>query len=293
MPGGEKRCDDCQELYHQGTNLSEYGCRCLRAKYTAAKTSRERFNDVQPTETTEGGEIGGRVQCADCWEFYNKGTNLRQYGCVCFKAKAEAVFAGPGKFCEDDKCYSYAAKSGLCNWHAKAASKTPTSANPFEKCKQELKVGDNVYTYYSIRSLNDPRVAKLPYSIRVLLECAVRNADDFEITKDDVENILNWQETATKDIEIPFKPARVLLQDFTGVPSVVDLAAMREAMKRLGGDPTKINPLVPAELVIDHSVQVDFAREPDATKKNLDKEMERNSERFQFLKWDQIGRAHV
>lgn len=228
------------------------------------------------------------MQCEDCWEFYNKGTNLREYGCVCFKAKAEAVFAGPGKFCEDDTCYTYASKSGLCNWHAKSAAPASTThANPFEYCKKELKVGDNVFSYYSIRSLNDARVAKLPYSIRVLLECAVRNADGFEITKEDVENILNWHETSTKDIEIPFKPARVLLQDFTGVPSVVDLAAMREAMKRLGGDPTKINPLVPAELVIDHSVQVDFAREPDATQKNLDKEMERNSERFQFLKWGQ------
>jgi aconitate hydratase len=160
-------------------------------------------------------------------------------------------------------------------------------SNPFDHTKTALKVGDASFQYYSIPALKDPRAAKLPYSIRVLLECALRNADNFEITEKDVENILNWQVTSKNDMEIPFKPARVLLQDFTGVPSVVDLAAMRDAMKRLGGDPDKINPLVPAELVIDHSVQVDHFNDPDAVKKNLDMEMTRNSERFKFLKWGQ------
>lgn len=159
--------------------------------------------------------------------------------------------------------------------------------NPFESCKTELKVGGVSYSYYSISKLNDKRVANLPYSVRVLLESAVRNADEFQVTSADVETIMNWKQTSEKDMEIPFKPARVLLQDFTGVPSVVDLAAMREAMKRLGGDPNAINPLVPADLVIDHSVQVDYIRSSDAVKLNLDKEMERNSERFQFLKWGQ------
>lgn len=120
-----------------------------------------------------------------------------------------------------------------------------------------------------------------------ILSWVVRNADNFEVTEADVEKILDWEVNCKKGIEIPFKPARVLLQDFTGVPSVVDLAAMREAMKRLGGDPSKITPQVPAELVIDHSVQVDSFRNPNAVKKNLDMEMHRNSERFKFLKWGQ------
>lgn len=100
-----------------------------------------------------------------------------------------------------------------------------------------------------------------------------------------MEKILNWVENSNKDVEIPFKPARVILQDFTGVPAVVDLAAMRDSMKRLGGDPSKINPLCPVDLVIDHSVQVDVARTMDAKKQNEDLEFKRNRERFQFLKW--------
>lgn len=125
----------------------------------------------------------------------------------------------------------------------------------------------------------------MPYSIRVLLESAVRNCDDFSVKEADVEKILNWAENSEKGIEIPFRPARVILQDFTGVPAVVDLAAMRDAMKRLGGDPSKINPLVPVDLVIDHSVQVDVAGQPDASKINEQMEFKRNKERFQFLKW--------
>ncbi len=123
-------------------------------------------------------------------------------------------------------------------------------------------------TYFNLPALNDPRLERLPFSIRVLLESAIRNCDEFEVKSSDVENILNWETLSKKQIEIPFKPARVILQDFTGVPAVVDLAAMRDAMVRLGGDPKKINPLCPVDLVIDHSVQVDVARTKDAWKDN-------------------------
>ena len=155
--------------------------------------------------------------------------------------------------------------------------------NPFQSCFKQLP-GFNA-SYYDIQALNDPRLAKLPFSIRVLLESAVRNCDEFEVSSADVENILNWEVSSVAQTEIPFKPARVILQDFTGVPAVVDLAAMRDAMARMGGDPSRINPLVPVDLVIDHSVQVDFSRSPDALEKNQAIEFSRNSERFAFLKW--------
>ncbi|XP_077996557.1 cytoplasmic aconitate hydratase-like [Glandiceps talaboti] len=125
-----------------------------------------------------------------------------------------------------------------------------------------LKVDDSEFNYYNLGKLNDDRYDHLPYSIRVLLESAVRNCDNFHVKEQDVENIINWKDNQEKDVEIPFKPARVILQDFTGVPAVVDFAAMRDAVKRLGGDPQKINPVVPADLVIDHSVQVDVSRRP-------------------------------
>lgn len=158
-------------------------------------------------------------------------------------------------------------------------------ANPFQKVATQLQAAGKALTYYNIRSLNDPRLDTLPFSIRVLLESAVRNCDEFEVTSRDVENILNWEKLAKKSIEISFKPARVILQDFTGVPAVVDLAAMRDAVARLGGDPKKINPLCPVDLVIDHSVQVDKARVKDAWKENEEIEFKRNYERFEFLKW--------
>lgn len=158
-----------------------------------------------------------------------------------------------------------------------------TQSNPFQHCFRNLLGFDA--GFYDIQALNDPRFKTLPFSIRVLLESAVRNCDEFEVTKKDVENILNWQVTSQEQTEIPFKPARVILQDLTGVPAVVDLASMRDAMARLGGDPTRINPLVPVDLVIDHSVQVDFARSPDAMEKNQEIEFQRNAERFSFLKW--------
>ncbi|KAK1326198.1 hypothetical protein QJS10_CPA01g00891 [Acorus calamus] len=139
--------------------------------------------------------------------------------------------------------------------------------------------------YYSLPALNDPRIDKLPYSIRILLESAIRNCDNFQVTKDDVEKIIDWENTSPKQVEIPFKPARVLLQDFTGVPAVVDLACMRDAMNRLGSDSNKINPLVPVDLVIDHSVQVDVAKSENAVQLNMELEFQRNKERFGFLKW--------
>ncbi|KAG2582114.1 putative aconitate hydratase, cytoplasmic [Panicum virgatum] len=138
---------------------------------------------------------------------------------------------------------------------------------------------------YSLPALNDPRIDKLPYSIRILLESAIRNCDNFQVTTNDVEKIIDWENTSPKLAEIPFKPARVLLQDFTGVPAVVDLAAMRDAMAKLGSDANKINPLVPVDLVIDHSVQVDVARSPNAVQSNMELEFSRNKERFGFLKW--------
>lgn len=187
----------------------------------------------------------------------------------------------------------------------------PTS-NPFANLEKQLNVGGAAYKYYDIPSLGEKygksyRIKnhwyilpkqyffhffsdKLPFSIRVLLESAVRNCDNFQVLQKDVENILNWNElrgnsAASIDTEVSFKPARVILQDFTGVPAVVDFAAMRDAVRRLGGDPNRINPICPSDLVIDHSVQVDFAREPDALNKNQDLEFERNKERFTFLKW--------
>ncbi len=128
---------------------------------------------------------------------------------------------------------------------------------------------------------------KLPYSIRVMLEAALRTCDDYQVTQDDVKRLAQWSPTATEPVELPFKPARVILQDFTGVPCVVDLAAMRDAVKRLGADPKKINPLVPVDLVIDHSVQVDVFGNVTALERNAEIEFERNKERYEFLRWGQ------
>lgn len=143
------------------------------------------------------------------------------------------------------------------------------------------------YSYYSLEELKDERVQKLPLSVRVLLECCIRNCDGFNVKKEDVETILNWATSSKDGKEIPFKPARVILQDLTGVPLVVDLAALRDAVARLGGDPERVNPECPVDLVIDHSVQVDYAGTSDSLEKNQQVEMERNRERFEFLKWGQ------
>jgi aconitase A len=128
---------------------------------------------------------------------------------------------------------------------------------------------------------------RLPFSIRIMLEAALRSCDDYQVTRQDVERLARWQPQATDPVELPFKPARVILQDFTGVPCVVDLAAMRDAVKRLGADPKRINPLVPVDLVIDHSVQVDVFGNVLALERNAEIEFTRNRERYEFLRWGQ------
>ncbi|KAK9408095.1 cytoplasmic aconitate hydratase [Crotalus adamanteus] len=158
-------------------------------------------------------------------------------------------------------------------------------SNPFAHLTEPLDLGQSAKKFFNLNHLKDTRYAHLPFSIRILLEAAVRNCDEFLVKKNDVENILNWKEMQHKSIEVPFKPARVILQDFTGVPAVVDFAAMRDAVKALEGDPEKINPVCPVDLVIDHSIQVDFNKRPDSLQKNQDLEFERNKERFEFLKW--------
>jgi aconitate hydratase len=130
-----------------------------------------------------------------------------------------------------------------------------------------------------------PQLDRLPFSIRILLEALLRNEDGYLVTADDVERLARWNATAPAQTELPFMPARVLMQDFTGVPCVADLAAMRDAVKQLGKDPRKINPLVPVDLVIDHSVQVDYFGTADALEKNAQLEFERNRERYEFLRW--------
>lgn len=163
------------------------------------------------------------------------------------------------------------------------------ATNPFAHTLRTLSVGSHSFQLHSLPALGDPRLPQLPYSIRVLLESAVRNCDNFSISPKDIESILNWAQTSQHDTEVPFKPARVLLQDLTGVPAVVDLATMRDAVKALGGRPEKINPQCPVDLVVDHSVQVDASRSGDALRLNEAKEFERNSERFKFLKWGQAA----
>src|SRR5690242_14228910 len=130
-------------------------------------------------------------------------------------------------------------------------------------------------------------VSRLPISIRIVLESVLRNCDGQKVRRKDVEALANWNAKSPANEEIPFVVARIVLQDFTGVPLVVDLAAMRSAVKRLGGDPKIIEPLVPVDLVVDHSVQVDFFGSPRALELNLDMEFKRNRERYQFLKWGQ------
>ena len=154
--------------------------------------------------------------------------------------------------------------------------------------RSELDVGGKTYTYYALEALQSKYdVARLPFSLKVLLENVLRNEDGEAVRKEDVEAIATWDHTSEPSKEIAFTPARVVMQDFTGVPAIVDLAAMRDAMADLGGAPSKINPLVPAELVIDHSVQVDAFGSKDAFAINAEKEFERNKERYELLKWGQ------
>ncbi|MGH8257076.1 MAG: aconitate hydratase AcnA, partial [Steroidobacteraceae bacterium] len=155
------------------------------------------------------------------------------------------------------------------------------------KARTTLKSGDGTYDIWSLSALGAAKVARLPYSLKILLENLLRFEDGVTVRRADIEALLNWDPKAQPSYEISFTPARVIMQDFTGVPAIVDLAAMREAMQRLGGNPDEINPLAPAELVIDHSVQVDNYGTRDALAQNNRIEFERNGERYAFLRWGQ------
>ena len=156
--------------------------------------------------------------------------------------------------------------------------------------KSTLEVGGTEHEIFRLDALQSEfDVARLPYSLKVLLENLLRNEDGESVTKDTIESVAKWVASDEPSIEIAYSPSRVLMQDFTGVPAIVDLAAMRDAMEELGGDPTKINPLVPVELVIDHSIQVDSFAEKMAFKKNAELEFERNQERYAFLRWGQTA----
>ncbi|MGZ9587151.1 aconitate hydratase AcnA [Paenibacillus marinisediminis] len=157
---------------------------------------------------------------------------------------------------------------------------------------RDLSVGGQSYRYYSLESLEKQGyggISRLPFSIKVLLEAAIRQFDGHAITKEHVAQLANWADGRDENKEIPFIPARIVLQDFTGVPVVVDLAAMRDTVKKAGGDPKQINPLVPVDLVIDHSVMVDAFGSKDALEYNMNVEFERNEERYRFLRWAQTA----
>ena len=159
--------------------------------------------------------------------------------------------------------------------------------------RQTLAVGEKSYTYFSLEAAAKKDlacIASLPFALKVLLENLLRHEDGRTVTKADIEALARWSEDRGKaGKEIAFRPARVLMQDFTGVPAVVDLAAMRDAMRILGGDPGKINPLIPVDLVCDHSVIVDEFGTPQALGRNVALEYQRNGERYRFLKWGQMA----
>jgi aconitate hydratase len=164
-----------------------------------------------------------------------------------------------------------------------------TSLDSF-KCARTLKVGTKTYVYYSLPAAEKnglKGISRLPFSMKVLLENLLRNEDGRSVNKEDIQAVAQWLKTKTSEREIAFRPARVLMQDFTGVPAVVDLAAMRDAMKHLDGDAKRINPLVPVDLVIDHSVAITFFGDNSAFKKNVEEEYKQNEERYRFLKWAQ------
>src|SRR5437764_3402951 len=158
------------------------------------------------------------------------------------------------------------------------------SNNSFD-ARATLSVGGRELTIYRLDAVEGSE--RLPYSLKVLLENLLRNEDGHNVTAEQVRALAAWNPDGEPDTEIQFTPARVLLQDFTGVPCLVDLAAMREAMTALGGDPALVNPLRPAELIIDHSVIADYFGRPDALARNIDLEYRRNSERYAFLRWGQ------
>ena len=153
---------------------------------------------------------------------------------------------------------------------------------------RDIKVGSDNFAVFDLFQLQEKGMAqidRLPFSIRILVENLLRKMDGRVVTADDLKKIAGWQKKYEAPVEIPHHPARVLMQDFTGVPAVVDLAAMRDAVGALGGDPRRVNPLVPVELVVDHSVQVDYFGTQTCRKQNVAKEYERNGERYALLKW--------
>ncbi|MDO5367577.1 aconitase family protein, partial [Kocuria sp.] len=153
--------------------------------------------------------------------------------------------------------------------------------------KGVLNVGGTDYEIFRLNALEG--ATKLPYSLKILLENLLRTEDGANVTEKHIEALASWDPEAQPDTEIQFTPARVIMQDFTGVPCIVDLATMREAVAELGGDPSRVNPLAPAELVIDHSVQIDAFGSVDAIERNMDIEYQRNGERYQFLRWGQTA----
>src|SRR6201993_3371269 len=157
--------------------------------------------------------------------------------------------------------------------------------------KSTLSSGNRSYTIYRLPALETKgfNLRRLPFSLKILLENLLRREDGVNVTAGDIEFLANWDAKAEPSREIAYMPARVLMQDFTGVPAIVDLAAMRDAIKALGGDPVRVNPLIPAELVIDHSVQVDEFGTPAAYEANSLLEFQRNRERYAFLKWGQTA----
>src|SRR6201995_1194824 len=157
------------------------------------------------------------------------------------------------------------------------------------KARTTLKGGAQQYEILNLAALKALNVDRLPFSLKILLENLLRFEDGVNVTKKDIEALLNWDSKAAPSHEIAFTPARGIMQDFTGVPCIVDLAAMREAIVRLGGDPQRVNPLAPAELVIDHSVQVDEYGAADSLRHNTDIEFNRNGERYSFLRWGQTA----
>ena len=167
------------------------------------------------------------------------------------------------------------------------SANSPTSLDSFN-CRRTLTAAGKDYVYYDLKEAEKnglSGVSKLPYSMKVLLENLLRNEDGRSVKKSDIEAVAAWlNDKGSAGHEIAYRPARVLMQDFTGVPAVVDLAAMRDGIKSLGGDPQKINPLVPVDLVIDHSVIVDEFGNPSAFARNVELEYQRNGERYRFLK---------
>ena len=161
--------------------------------------------------------------------------------------------------------------------------------DPFD-ARDTFETGSGRAGIYRLGRLEDAglaRISALPFSIRVLLESVLRHCDGYQVTEEDVKNLAGFGAAAPEPVEVPFKPARVLLQDFTGVPAVVDLAAMRSALERLGGDPKRINPSIPVDLVVDHSVQVDYFGSADALQRNMELELRRNRQRYELLRWAQ------